>query len=164
MPSSTRYRHARMLAHGVTQPSLFTGVPMKSQACRICKRVMPLDNFPVNRGGWYSQYCRECSAKSETPERKRDRNLRRLYGITAAEYDALFTAQGGVCAICGQPEKADLNAPGTARRYGWLAVDHDHDTGKIRGLLCQHCNTGIGGLRHKRTLFLAAIRYLDTAS
>lgn len=63
------------------------------------------------------------------PERERDLRLQRLYGITAAQYDQMLEAQGGVCAVCGKP-------PGKTR----LNVDHDHKTGLVRGLLCWTCN------------------------
>ena len=63
------------------------------------------------------------------PERERDLRLQRLYGITAAQYDALLAYQGGVCAVCDKP-------PGKTR----LNVDHDHKTGLVRGLLCWQCN------------------------
>ena len=63
----------------------------------------------------------------------RDNYLRRKYNITEAEYDALLAAQGGVCAICGK-------RPGRVR----LGVDHDHATGKVRGLLCVRCNKALG--------------------
>lgn len=59
----------------------------------------------------------------------------RLYGITMAEYDTMLKGQGGVCAACGGREDVK------GRR---LCVDHDHDTGRVRGLLCHKCNTAIG--------------------
>ena len=61
-------------------------------------------------------------------------NLRAKYGLTLEDYDNMLEQQKGVCAICG-----GINPSG--RR---LAVDHDHKTGEIRGLLCQHCNTHLG--------------------
>lgn len=75
-------------------------------------------------------------------EDMRNYTLRSKYGITADEYQALLGRQGGVCAICRQPEK--LMRGGRVRR---LAVDHDHRTGRIRGLLCHSCNATIGFLR-----------------
>lgn len=69
----------------------------------------------------------------------------------------MYDAQGGVCAICHKPE--------TATRRGKLkalAVDHCHDTGLVRGLLCVECNTGIGKLREDTAILRSAIRYLET--
>lgn len=73
------------------------------------------------------------------------------YGLTDAEYDAMFMKQGGLCAICGCSE--------TKRR---LAVDHNHNTGEIRALLCGKCNGGIGILRDNSQLCRAAADYLDS--
>lgn len=70
--------------------------------------------------------------------------------ISDAEYDRLLNLQGGGCAICG--------AFPTERS---LAVDHDHDTGRIRGLLCMRCNTGIGHFEDSIPLLEAAIDYLE---
>lgn len=65
--------------------------------------------------------------------------LKKQYGITADQYDLLLSIQKGVCAICSMPETTKRN--GKTKR---LAVDHDHATGAIRGLLCAACNTFIG--------------------
>lgn len=70
----------------------------------------------------------------------RDAGLKMRFGITSEEYDILFAMQKGVCAICRQPETVKTKS-GSVRR---LAVDHDHDTGKPRGLLCYRCNTALG--------------------
>jgi Zn-finger nucleic acid-binding protein len=85
----------------------------------------------------------------ETDDAKRERKLVRKYGITLAEYDGMHTAQGGVCAICNEPERID-------RR---LAVDHCHVTGRVRGLLCAMCNTAIGKLRDSTELLERALHY-----
>lgn len=102
----------------------------------------------------------------ERPDQMRDKGLQRFYGLTLAEYEAMFAAQGGLCAICQRPEtmtqKGKLKA---------LSVDHDHETGAVRGLLCSACNRALGFLgddlhrvseaaaylaRHKRTLRVVA--------
>jgi hypothetical protein len=82
--------------------------------------------------------------------------LTRKYGITLGEYEALLESQGGVCAICGEPELA-------ANQYGPLplAVDHCHGSGAVRGLLCSGCNTGLGKFRDDPELLRAASRYLS---
>jgi hypothetical protein len=73
------------------------------------------------------------------------------YGITADEYDAMLTVQGGECALCGR----DGNVGGKR-----LAVDHCHDTGTVRGLLCNPCNTMLGNARDNVDLLAAAIQYI----
>lgn len=85
------------------------------------------------------------------PVRKRAAHLRDTYGLTPEEYDAQLQAQGGVCAICG-------NVCETGRR---LAVDHDHDTGAPRGLLCASCNQGLGKFRDNPALLRNAQEYVD---
>lgn len=79
----------------------------------------------------------------------RKSGYQRKFGITIEQYDAMFTAQKGVCAICSQP-------PGKRR----LAVDHCHTTKAVRGLLCVNCNTAIGNLNDDPELFRRAIAYL----
>lgn len=71
------------------------------------------------------------------------------YGITMADYDRMLSSQNFSCAICG-----------LVAQERELHIDHCHDTGIIRGLLCDQCNTGIGKLRHSPENFLRAARYL----
>ncbi len=79
------------------------------------------------------------------------------FGITLKQYGDMLLAQNGCCAICKHPETATRNGVVKA-----LAVDHDHETGAIRGLLCVACNTGIGKFKDDRNLMLSAVKYLDT--
>ncbi len=78
-----------------------------------------------------------------SPERYRRQNLKAFYGITPYQYDRMFAEQGGVCAACGQPETS-RNAQGGIRS---LAIDHDHNTGDVRALLCSTCNAAYGMLQ-----------------
>jgi len=89
-------------------------------------------------------------------ETLRHKERERKFGITRKEYAELYHSQNGVCAICHQPETATRKGVVKA-----LAVDHDHKTGKIRGLLCSDCNTGIGKLKDDPKIFESAIRYLQ---
>lgn len=77
----------------------------------------------------------------------------RRFGITPEELDALVRVQNGRCAICGTPD------PG-AQTSGEWCIDHDHVTGKIRGLLCSRCNTGIGMLRDDPDVIASAFEYV----
>lgn len=86
------------------------------------------------------------------PVMQRRNYLKRTYGLTLAQFDALLAAQGGVCAICGDSKS------GTGRRS--FSVDHDAVAGVIRGVLCGPCNTGIGLLRHDAIRLAKAIEYL----
>lgn len=90
------------------------------------------------------------------PKAWKDTHLRSSFGIGLAEYSAMVAAQDNKCAICGNPE--------TEMRKGVvkaLAVDHDHVTGAIRGLLCVRCNTGIGKLRDDPETLRAAADYIE---
>jgi predicted HNH restriction endonuclease len=70
--------------------------------------------------------------RDRNPELGRAKHLKRTYGMTTEEYDTMLNAQGGRCAICGESP---------LRRR--LHVDHDHETGRVRGLLCSRCNTAL---------------------
>jgi hypothetical protein len=82
--------------------------------------------------------------RERNPDADADKTLRRKYGITLAQYNELFEAQGGVCALCKKGETTKRMKKGEGRER--LAVDHCHDTGRVRGLLCFKCNTAIGSL------------------
>jgi len=81
-----------------------------------------------------------------------ERRLKGRYGIDLVSYNALLEKQGGGCAICGGPPNG--------RSADAFHVDHDHATGKVRGLLCHHCNTAIGSLRDDVSLIEKAAAYL----
>jgi hypothetical protein len=78
-------------------------------------------------------------------------HLRKKYGLTLEQYDALFENQGSRCAICACTEP---------RGNKWV-VDHCHDTGKVRGITCNSCNTGMGGFADTAALLRKAADYLD---
>jgi hypothetical protein len=89
----------------------------------------------------------------------KDSALRATFGISLADYGRMLVEQDGKCAICRHEE--------TQMRGGVvkaLSVDHDHTTGKVRGLLCADCNHMIGKAKENRDTLLAAIRYLDKHS
>ena len=86
-------------------------------------------------------------------EEDKDRKLQKSYGIGYAEYLTMLDAQNNACAICGTNDTGNRKA---------FHVDHCHDTGKIRGLLCGNCNSGIGNLRDDINLLQRAIAYLQS--
>lgn len=86
--------------------------------------------------------CKPCSIASRrtvkekrTPQEFREAYLKSKFGITQADYDAMFERQAGACAICQCPAE---------QSYKGLHIDHDHITGRVRGLLCQRCNMALG--------------------
>ena len=84
----------------------------------------------------------------------RKRQLMEKFGISLEKYNEIFKKQKGVCAICSQ--KCETGKQ--------LAVDHCHKTGKVRGLLCQPCNTALGKFREKVEYIANAIEYLEKNS
>ena len=85
------------------------------------------------------------------------------YGITVEDYELMLDMQGGVCAICGKKETRRTRSSKKIWEYDIeprLVVDHDHKTGKVRGLLCHRCNVGIGQLDDSIDMLQRGIRYL----
>jgi hypothetical protein len=155
--------------------------------CKHCAEVKPLDLFYRDRAGadGHRPECKECTRRRrqtwyqknrereiarvrqwqvENADRRRaymeeyassgkkrvkdhESYLRRTFGFTPTEYEALFDAQGGLCAICEARPAVHL--------------DHDHETGRVRGALCFGCNGGLGQFGDDPDLFRRAIEYLE---
>lgn len=98
---------------------------------------------------------RKAALKYSRSDRARSQILQRLYGVTIEEYYRIFTEQKGVCAICGKKETWVLRG-----KIVELSVDHDHRTGKVRGLLCHKCNPGLGNFNDSPKLMEKAIAYV----
>ena len=90
---------------------------------------------------------------ARTPNYYRTVRLRERYGMTISEWDALFESQGKACAICSTTESGSRN--------GW-DTDHCHDTGKVRGILCNHCNVALGRIRECSTIAVSMLEYITT--
>lgn len=99
---------------------------------------------------------KEISRRAAPNQAARKDWLKRVYGLTPAQYESMVLEQGGVCAICNRPEETTLNG---ARRS--LAVDHCHATNRVRALLCGHCNKAIGLAREDIGILRAMISYLE---
>lgn len=84
---------------------------------------------------------------------QRNYHLRRLYGISLTDYDQMVAERNGKCDICGR-------VPEGKRNQACLHVDHDHRTGRVRGLLCSHCNRGLGFLGDSPETLSRAAAYL----
>jgi DNA-directed RNA polymerase subunit RPC12/RpoP len=78
--------------------------------------------------------------------------LIRVYGLTPAQYEEILTGQGGGCAICGKTKEEEGRN---------LAVDHDHVTGEIRGVLCNYCNHRVVGRHRDPELLRKVANYLE---
>jgi hypothetical protein len=101
--------------------------------------------------------CAKALAQKRTPDRRRKQDLKRRYGVTPQEFERLVQLQASVCLICGRGSAAK-------RRRKFFCVDHDHDSGRIRGLLCNRCNTGLGHFNDDPRLLLKAAAYFDRPS
>ena len=113
--------------------------------CPRCKKVQDVKNFhsDSSRGDGRGGYCKLCFK-----ERKDYPTSYHLYGIKPKDYRFLMSKQAGCCAIC---YSFDVKK---------LSIDHDHKTGKVRGLLCGHCNLGLGQFRNNPMYLLEAVKYL----
>ena len=133
----------------------------QTKICTCCRKAHPLSNYSKNKSysDGLSIYCKPCiraknaTYRSKNPEATRANNLKSKFGLTLDEYDTMLSDQGGACAICG------TDTPGG---HGRFHVDHNHDTGENRGLLCHHCNVGLGHFRDSIATLSAAITYLST--
>lgn len=96
----------------------------------------------------------------KTIEFRRKAHLKHEYGITPEEYALLLASQGGVCAICGNTETRTRKNR-NSNEFRELAVDHDHSTGLVRGILCSLCNTGLAHFKDNIRVLKNAISYLE---
>lgn len=123
-----------------------------SQACRTCGVEKSETEFRRNwrRASCLDFNCHDCVS-----------HINRLarFGLTPEQYQEMLDAQDGVCAICAKPERS-TDKKG---RIKALAVDHDHATDVIRGLLCANCNKGIGNLGDDVDTLISAAAYLEAA-
>lgn len=137
---------------------------MMTRRCPQCDRVLLVEEFLRKKSGrqkgQLQGYCRDCRRHNQrkyrvdNPERWREYfrkdNLKK-FGLTLEEYDNMLKRQNDGCAICGK-------RCSTGNR---LAVDHDHVTGRVRGLLCSKHNKALGSFSDNADLLRAAIRYLS---
>ena len=101
----------------------------RSNIRKYCDECAPKESKRTKREWWqlHKGYCKKEQRKNA---------IKRLYGITLKDYEVMFTKQKGLCAICDKPHKI-------------LCIDHNHNTGKVRGLLCKGCNLSIGRLENR---------------
>lgn len=151
---------------------------MTTRICTKCEKEKPIEKFNrfVRKGKEYREHtCMACrqniwrkdpknlaksvertrswneNNKEYVKRNKRERDLKRLYGITTEQFHTLLEEQNYQCKICGTPH--------TEEKY--LHVDHCHNTGVVRGLLCTKCNTGLGLFNEDLNLLTKAQKYLD---
>lgn len=144
---------------GVKSSRRMRVAPKGKKYCADCDKAKPLSSFSQRKDApdGRSFYCKECAAKRDKAyqSKRKASSWRRHYGISEHTYWEMFEEQGGVCAICGQPET--WTHKGTPAH---LAVDHDHATGQVRGLLCHRCNTALARFNDDIARFESAVCYL----
>lgn len=132
--------------------------------CSICRIDQTLDNYWKSKTSYDGlQYaCKHCQSKSnkkykdknkDRTKANRRKSLLKSYGLTPESYDIMFKEQLGLCKICKNPSPKRW-------RSEKLFVDHDHKSGKVRGLLCHDCNYGLGGFKDNVELLKNAIKYI----
>lgn len=114
--------------------------------CPDCGSYQPVDSFALNRASRDGR-CSYC--KPHTNERNRERHFVLSYGMAQDEVEQMVEQQRGACLICERPLGSRAH------------VDHDHATGKVRGVLCFNCNGGLGQFRDDPDLLRRAADYLD---
>ena len=137
-------------------------IPKDAKTCSRCKEEKPIDFFGKrkDRPGKYRSECRECYNKDRDVEKynhrykdyRRNWHLTKHYNITLEDYNQMFADQEGRCGICGTHQTECKKA---------LAVDHNHETNEVRGLLCDPCNLGLGKLGDNVEGLEQAMRYLN---
>lgn len=139
---------------------------MATKVCNHCNVKKDVSDFKKGKGykDGIRPQCIECARKYNLQsfhknkhkhpynyEEDKNRKLQRAYGISYQQYLEMLDAQDGKCAICGTEDTGKRKA---------FAVDHCHECGEVRGLLCSNCNTGIGNLREDIEIMERAIAYV----
>lgn len=135
--------------------------------CSTCKKYKRYNAFALGNRPEGRQYrCRLCTTRYDKDHYKkvatdlRHRQLERIYGLTLEDYKRLYNKQEGKCAICKTFKNPQTFARGS-RHTDCLFVDHNHKTGKVRGLLCHKCNFGLGYFQDSSHLLQQATSYLE---
>jgi len=137
---------------------------MNLKYCPSCKENVESCNFAKNKATYdgFSSYCKLCSSLKRREWREankeyakvyaKNNSLKRLYNITIEDYNLMFEKQKGCCKICNIHQSKTLKN---------LFVDHNHETGEVRALLCHNCNTAIGLIKEDTNVLASAIKYLN---
>lgn len=130
--------------------------------CKDCGVGETPETFYRRYGGKKFPYCRACAQrrmrewcqrnKGKRKRTVRNHTLKRLYGIDHDQYDFMLELQDGVCAVCKSPPETCVQSS--------LCVDHSHETGRIRGLLCDNCNRALGQLKDNPDIIARLLSYV----
>ena len=130
------------------------------RVCFACKQDKPIEEFYRSNVRYYQRECKVCnkirrSLWWKSPKGRlsaANTKLKSRFGITLIEYEELVGKCGNKCEICGASSSVNGHR---------LAVDHDHKTGAIRGILCKACNSGIASFSDDPNKLKSAIVYLE---
>jgi len=131
------------------------------KTCPTCKESKPVQDY------WKGQYsCIPCTKEkqknrwaSRSPKKRLHQHLKYKYGVTEEQLMKALEEQNNACAICKEPLPNLLVYENRRRGY---AIDHNHDSGEFRGVLCTNCNSLLGMARDSKSILEAAIDYLET--
>ena len=124
--------------------------------CTRCGNTLSLDFFYQKPSGRYRSECINCKSDIDreyylrNKDKAKDDFLQKTYGVTTRDVEKLRVEQDYKCVTCGEEESGR-----------GLFVDHDHETGEVRGLLCQHCNTALGMAKDNVETLKNMIKYLE---
>jgi hypothetical protein len=132
---------------------------MTEKRCYRCKQTKPVGEFYRSNVNYYQKECKECCKdrrsqwwRTEAGKRSSaNTKLKQRFGITMNEYEKMLAAVNGKCEICGAENSYNGHR---------LGIDHNHETGKIRGILCKSCNLGISALQENDSIIQSAAQYI----
>jgi hypothetical protein len=180
-PKTTRKSQRSALCRACGSGRIAAAIVGGKKFCTQCRETKPIADFAPDKRkkSGLSSACKECRAtqsrewRRNHPEQNRKwalvqwhkkprvsrhaLHIKRMFGMSADDYKNLLDFQGGVCAICGQKETRHSS---NGKDFLPLAVDHDHKTGRVRGLLCSRCNTAIGYFDDDVVVIEKALVYL----
>lgn len=131
---------------------------MELKTCSKCGKEKPTDDFYIHR-----RSCKKCmrayhqAFAAARPHYHRNRNLLTRYGISVDEYQTLLANQNFACPIC----EVEISETLGYKEKRPVVVDHNHETGEVRGILCSGCNLVLGHARENTTILYKAIVYLS---
>ena len=131
---------------------------MDTKTCPTCGIEQPIANFYTQK-----RQCRICIRdhqrrfRAARPDYHHGRNLKQRYGISVDEYETIIASQNSACPIC----EVEISETLGYKQKRPVVVDHNHDTGEVRGILCSMCNMMLGQARESTTILYKAIVYLS---
>lgn len=138
-----------------------------SKICSKCDINKEIGQYRLRdkKRGWYQSWCRSCENKKAVERRRskeqkiknREYFLNYYYGISLDDYNSILKDQNNSCRICGLPDSEYFRG---GKKMN-LSVDHCHDSGVVRGILCSDCNTSLGRFKEDPYIISRAVSYLD---